>query len=267
MKFRAFIFILLPLFLNAVMLLDEYTDQNLSGWYMSEKLDGVRGIWDAKELKSRSGYKFSYPDEFIKCFPSEALDGELFTKRGDFENISSITSKMNPHSGWREIKFYIFDMPKVDANFSVKYKKMINIAKNCENIEVIEQIVAKDSDEVFDFLDEVVKKGGEGVVVRSPDLIYENKRSDKILKIKKFKDAECEVVGINEGNGKYKGMMGSLTCRDLKSKEVFKIGSGFNDEMRKNPPKIGDLITYKYQSLTSAGKPRFPVFLRIRDEL
>lgn len=248
------------------MLLSEYGDENLSGYFISEKLDGVRGIWDGRELKSRNGYKFSYPGEFIKCFPNFDLDGELFTKRGDFENISSITSQMNPNDGWKEIKFYIFDIPKMDANFSTKYKKMLEISKNCKNIEVIKQTIAKDNDEVFEFLDEIIKGGGEGVVARSPDLIYEDKRSDKILKLKKFKDSECEVIAINKGNGKYKNMMGSLTCKDLNTGEIFKIGSGFSNEIRKNPPKIGEIITYKFQNLTNNNKPRFPVFLRVRSD-
>ena len=60
--------------------------------------------------------------------------------------------------------------------------------------------------------------------------------------------------------------MGSLSCKNLKDGAVFKIGSGFDDKLRENPPKIGDIITYKFQNLTKNGKPRFPVFLRIRDD-
>ena len=248
------------------MLLDEYGDENLTHWYMSEKLDGVRAVWDGESLRSRSGYKFTVPNWFIADFPKETLDGELFTKRGDFENISSITSRLDEHVGWKEVKFYIFDMPKIKANFSIKYEKMKEISKSSKFIEVIPQILVKNNDEVFEFLDKVIEKGGEGVVAREPNLIYENKRSSKILKIKKFKDAECEVVRLNEGTGKFKGLMGSLECKD-KSGVVFKIGSGFKDSDRKNPPKIGQMITYKYQDLTKNNKPRFPVFLRIRDEL
>lgn len=255
------------IFAKDIMLLNEYKDENLSGWYISEKLDGVRGIWDGKELKSRSGYKFNYPSSFTTCFPSYALDGELYTKRNDFENITSITSKMNENAAWSEIKFYIFDIPDLNASFDKKYEKMIDFAKNCKNIKVIEQKVAKNNQEVFAYLDEVVKNGGEGLVAREPNLIYENTRSSKILKIKKFKDDECKVIKINKGSGKYSDVMGSLDCKDIKRGVIFKIGSGFDDKMRKNPPKIGQIITYKYQNLTKNNKPRFPVFLRFRDEI
>lgn len=269
MKFKAlFLPFFLAVFANAqVMLLSEYKDEDLSSWYISEKLDGVRGVWDGKDLKSRSGYKFNYPDEFIKCFPNFALDGELYTKRGEFDKISSITSNMSEHKGWSEIKFHIFDIPEANISFDEKYTKMQELEKNCKNIVAIKQIVAKDNEEVFRFLDEVVNSGGEGLVARSPSLIYENARSSKILKIKKFKDGECEVIRINEGSGKYKGLMGSISCLDTKSGVVFKIGTGFSDEIRTNPPEIGQIITYKYQNLTKNNKPRFAVFLRYRDEL
>lgn len=255
------------IFAKDIMLLNEYKDENLSGWYISEKLDGVRGVWDGKELKSRGGYKFNYPSNFTACFPSNALDGELYTKKGDFENITSITSKMSENDAWSKIKFYIFDIPDINVSFDKKYKKMKEFAKNCENIKVIEQRVAKNNYEVFKFLDDVVKNGGEGVVAREPNLVYESTRSNKILKIKKFKDSECEVVKINNGSGKYNNAMGSLDCKDIKSGNIFKIGSGFSDKIRKNPPKIGQIITYKYQNLTKNKKPRFPVFLRFRDEI
>jgi len=73
------------------------------------------------------------------------------------------------------------------------------------------------------------------------------------------------VVGYNGGHGKYKGLLGSLSCR-MDSMQVIKIGSGLSDKQRKNPPKIGTVITFKYYGLTSKGNPKFPIFLRVREE-
>ena len=78
------------------------------GWLMSEKLDGVRAYWDGKKLLSRSGKEFATPTWFTKDFPPFAIDGELWSKRGDFENISSITSVKKPHDGWKDITYNIF---------------------------------------------------------------------------------------------------------------------------------------------------------------
>ena len=115
------------------------------------------------------------------------------------------------------------------------------------------------------FAKHIVAKGGEGAVVREPNVPYERKRSKNALKYKKFKDAECEVTAINAGAGKYAGLMGSVTCKAI-GNEGLNPDSGFSDRDRANPPKIGSIITYKYQNLTAKGLPRFPVFLRVRED-
>jgi len=63
--------------------------------------------------------------------------------------------------------------------------------------------------------------------------------------------------------GKYTGLLGALLCQ-LENGVEFKIGTGFSDVLRKNPPVIGSEVTFKYQGMTKYGKPRFPVFLRVR---
>ena len=256
-------------FASPVMLLKTYTGkEDLKGWVMSEKLDGVRALWDGKTLKSRSGAKYIAPLSFIRCFPNFALDGELYSKRDDFENIASITSKLEPHEGWDELKYYIFDLPNYEGDLNTKLEFLQNyLDKNpCENIKIIEQISIKDKNQVEEFFKRVTDNHGEGIVLRDPKAKYIDGRSDSILKYKKFQDAECEVLGYKPGKGKYEGLMGSLSCKDLKSSVIFSIGSGFKDKDRENPPKIGSIITYKYQGLTKNNKPRFPVFLRIRNE-
>lgn len=96
---------------------------------------------------------------------------------------------------------------------------------------------------------------------------YEKKRSDNAYKLKPFDDAECVVKKHFEGKGKFEGKMGSLLCEaDIKGKKVsFKIGSGFKDKDRINPPAIGSIITYKYNGFTKNGTPRFATYLRTRE--
>ena len=131
----------------------------------------------------------------------------------------------------------------------------------------------RDNAQFLKFTENIIAKGGEGAVVREPNAPYERKRSKNALKFKKFKDAECEVIAVNKGSGKYVNLAGSLTCKALGGKEgepkegtIFKIGSGLSDKERTNPPKIGSIITYKFQNLTAQGKPRFPIFLRVRKD-
>lgn len=288
---RYILIFLAPLLLNAAMLLGVYKDQNLSGWVMSEKYDGVRAIWDGKNLKSRNNLKFNQPSFWSADFPPFWLDGELYTKRGDFERISSIVASTDER--WKEIVYLIFDVPNAKGDLFERLAVLqdyLNKHQNLKNrIKIIEQIPIKSRAHAFSFLDEISNAGCEGVVLRNPKANYENTRSKNILKLKKFYDAECEITAINEGKGKLKGRLGFVLCKDLKSKISFKIGSGFSDTQRalcddfgiksteqnksqaiKSAPKclkIGDIITYKYQNLTKNKKPRFPVFLRIRNEI
>ena len=252
---------------SSVMLLKEYKDENLTGWMMSEKYDGVRAIWDGKELKSRNGNIINAPSSFIAQLPDFALDGELWSNRGEFELIASIVLDKNPDiKAWQNIKYMVFDLPKFDGNLSDKMAYLEEfLSLNSSNfIKVVKQTYIQNNSHAFAFLDEVVSKGGEGIVVRDPNASYISGRSDKILKLKKWNDSECQIVAINNGKGKYEGAMGSVDCVDIFSKIKFKIGSGFSDEIRKNSPKIGTIITYKFQNLTNNNKPRFPVFLRIK---
>ncbi|MDA3054219.1 MULTISPECIES: DNA ligase [unclassified Campylobacter] len=249
------------------MLLKEYKKgMDISGWVVSEKLDGIRAVWDGKTLRSRKGKIINAPESWTKGFPNFMIEGELWSRRGEFEKIASIVSKGSSDERWSEIKFYIFDMPNERKNLFEKMKILSNfIEKNgVQNLVVIPQTPVSSHEQIEEMLNLVVENGGEGLVIRNPYALYESGRSANILKYKKMRDSECKITHINPGYGKNKGKMGSVTCVDIKSGVKFKIGSGWSDEWRAKPPKIGTIITYQYQNLTSEKKPRFPTFLRLK---
>lgn len=264
--------------------LSEYKGQNVGGWLASEKLDGVRAYWDGRNLLSRNGKILAVPEGWSAHFPPFALDGELYTAQGEFEKIQSIVMDKTPNvTAWSEVKFYVFDVPEAGGGLlerlSELEKFILQNPQAGQNLKIIKQVKVKDNAEFEAFAKHIIAKGGEGAVVREPNVPYERKRSKNALKYKKFKDAECEVTAINAGAGKYAGLMGSVTCKAIgneglnsgsgeKAKDgvKFKVGSGFSDRDRANPPKIGSIITYKYQNLTAKGLPRFPVFLRVRED-
>jgi len=262
-----FILFLIPFLLFAnkpkLLLLKTYKDQNISGWVMSEKLDGIRAYWNGKNLISRGGKIINAPKWFIKNFPPFEIDGELWTKRRDFENISSIVRDKTPSQKWKEITYNIFEVPHTKGGLFERLAKVKSYESKI--IKIIPQIKIKNKSQMLKFLKEIESKGGEGLVVRDPNAPYIDKRTNKALKVKSFKDAECKVIGYNQGKNKYKNMLGSIICK-MDNNITFKIGSGFSDEERKNPPSIGSIITFKYKSFTKYGKPRFPVFMRVRYE-
>ena len=187
--------------------LSEYKGQNVGGWLASEKLDGVRAYWDGRNLFSRNGKILAVPEGWSAHFPSFALDGELYTARGEFEKIQSIVMDKAPNeAAWSEIKFYVFDVPEAVGGLlerlSELEKFILQNPQAGQNLKIIKQVKVKDNAEFEAFTEAIIAKGGEGAVVREPNAPYERKRSKNALKYKKFKDAECEVTEVNAGTGK-----------------------------------------------------------------
>ncbi|MEA1879148.1 MAG: DNA ligase [Campylobacterota bacterium] len=245
-----------------LMLLKTYKDQNITGWVMSEKLDGIRAYWDGIRLVSRGGKIIHAPKWFTKDYPPFELDGELWTKRNDFENISSIVRDKTPNEKeWEQIKHYIFEVPSTKGNLQKRLEKVKPFLSS--TLKLLKQIPIKDKRHLDKYLNEIENKKGEGLVVRDPNVPYINKRTSKALKVKTFQDAECEVVGYTKGKGKYKDVVGAIECQ-LENGVIFKIGTGLSNKERHAPPSIGEMITFQYQRFTKYEKPRFPVFLRVR---
>lgn len=101
-------------------------------------------------------------------------------------------------------------------------------------------------------------------MVRKADAPYSSGRSGTILKVKSFFDMEAVVVAHIEGKGRNKGRLGSLLV-ELPGNIRFKIGTGFTDAQRQNPPAVGSVITFKYYGFLESGIPRFASFLRVRE--
>lgn len=251
-----------------LMLATRFQDHiDVTKYFVSEKLDGVRAHWNGKDLLSKNGLKFAAPDWFLRDFPEQTLDGELWIGRGMYEKASSIVRKQTPHNGWREIKFMLFDLPRHNGPFSERVTVMQKLVKeiNLPHLKVIKQFRVESHIELQQRLNSVVNSGGEGLMLHLQTARYTSGRSDQLLKLKTFDDAEATIIGYRPGKGKFKGVTGSLKVRDRKD-NIFFIGSGLSDEQRRKPPAIGKVITYRHNGFTSKGLPRFPVFLRVRDE-
>jgi len=109
-------------------------------------------------------------------------------------------------------------------------------------------------------------EGGEGLMLRKKTSLYRGGRSSELLKVKSSKDDEAVVKSHASGRGKHEGRLGAVVVKNRAGKS-FKVGSGFTDAQRVNPPPIGSVITYRYNELTNEGIPRFPVFVRIRPDV
>ena len=240
---------------------------DVSQFWVSEKLDGVRARWDGQQLISKGGQRFAAPEWFTRCFPEMPLDGELWMARGHYEDAVSIVRRQSPHEGWKRIKLMVFDLPAHKGPFSERVMAMRKLALQAPSpyLGVIEQFRLKSELELMQKRDEITRQGGEGLMLHRQSALYQIGRSDDLLKVKPFEDAEAVVTGYKPGKGKNTGLMGSIKVRTDKGKEFY-LGSGFTQAQRQNPPPLGSVVNYRYQGITHAGIPRFAVFMRMRDE-
>lgn len=238
---------------------------DVTGWWVSEKLDGVRGVWTGKQMLSRSGRIINVPDWFTKHFPPFALDGELWIGRKRFHEISGIVHRTNAGKAWKRVRFCIFDVPHDTKAFEERIKIAADWFKDHPSFyaQIVKQTRCKSNTALLSLLSETEKKGGEGLMIRKPGSRYTRGRCRDILKVKSFYDTEALVIQHIGGKGKYTGKMGSLLV-ELPNGIRFKIGTGFSDMDRENPPPVGSTITFTYKELNPSGIPRFASFMRVR---
>ncbi len=246
----------------SVMLAKNYKTQNVNNWWVSEKLDGVRAIWDGQTFWSRSGNRIHAPAEFCAEFPKDVvLDGELFGGRGNFSQTSGLVRRLDAdYESWQGLEYHVFDAPLVEGHFEQRMAMLSTIIKGQRHLYLCEQTLLN-VEELTTRLSTVTSGGGEGLMLRKPGSKYECKRTSTLLKVKPMHDTECVVIGYEDGTGKYRGMCGALMC-EYRGK-MFKVGSGLTDANRRSPPKIGSRITFGYFEITAAGVPRHPTFKRV----
>jgi len=245
---------------------DNATDP--TGWWVSEKLDGVRAYWDGSRLISRLGNAFHAPDWFVAGLPSTPLDGELWAGRKKFQRAVSIARRQDRGDTWRELSYVVFDAPSSDGPFEQRLAEVTRLIEACGAAHL--QAHAHQRCDGFDHLRvelaRVEALGGEGLMMRKAGSRYEVGRSWTLLKVKTFHDAEARVTAHVRGAGKHQGRLGSLQCA-MPDGTVFNVGTGLSDDERNNPPPVGTIITYRYQELSNDGVPRFPSYVGVRDDV
>lgn len=251
-----------------LLLANVYHDQiDLEDYWVSEKLDGVRAYWDGRRLISRQGNVFQAPAWFTRNFPATPLDGELWMGRGTFERLSGTVRQQVPDEvAWRQVRYMVFDLPASEGVFDQRLEQLRDLVQvvGSPYLQLVEQFRVESREELLERLSLIVSEGGEGLMLHRGSSLYQATRSDDLLKLKTYEDAEAVVVGHLPGKGKYEGMLGALLV-ETPEKLRFRLGTGFTDAQRANPPPIGSTVTYKYYGKTRNGIPRFASFLRVRE--
>ncbi|MCL9783302.1 DNA ligase [Vibrio sp. S4M6] len=235
-------------------------------YWASEKLDGIRAKWTGSELKTRTGKLIKAPSWFTDALPGIPIDGELWAGRSRFFVVQQTVLDSSPNdSAWREIKFMAFDLPNHGGTYKQRYQRLIDVIEDIgqKHIQYVEHYPIESRQTLSERLNQLTSSGGEGLMLRKIDSLYSVGRSNELLKLKLAQDAEGTIIGYKAGTGKYTGLMGSIQVR-MKSGVEFYIGSGFTDKLRKSPPPIGTVITFKFNGYSHKGVPKFARYVRQR---
>ena len=237
------------------------------GFWVSEKFDGVRAVWDGQVLRFRSGRVMAAPAWFLSALPRMALDGELWMGRGMFDRLSGVVRQAEPDDeAWRAVKYLVFDVPGHAAPFAQRVALVQSTLAQAQQpwLVPVAQREVKDVRALQALLQDTVRQGGEGLMLHRSDAPWQAGRTDALFKLKPELDEEGLVVGHQPGKGRLVGMTGALLLQ-MTSGQRFALGSGLSDALRRDPPPVGSWVTYRYRERTPSGLPRFASFVRVRE--
>ena len=240
-----------------------------AAYLVSEKYDGVRGLWDGETLRFRSGRSVPAPAWFTARLPRQPLDGELWLGRRRFDELSGLVRAQTPDdAAWRELRYMVFDLPDAGGSFTARAQRIVALARDAGWAQLVAapQSPVADRESLRRRLAQTVAEGGEGLMLHLASAPCCSGRSDVLLKLKPQRDAEATVVAHHPGRGKYAGLLGALEVRTPEGRR-FLLGSGLSDAQRRTPPVVGSVVTYRYHDMTNTGLPRFASFMRVHEAL
>lgn len=246
----------------------------LADYWVSEKLDGVRGYWDGEKLLTRGGERIAAPAWFTVGWPKVAMDGELWAGREQFSKAVSTVRQQTPDdAAWRALRFMVFDLPAQAGTFTERIPALHGVVSRIDQpwVQAVAQSRVASHAELQRLLAKTVRLGGEGLMLHRGASLYQGLRNDDLLKVKTHEDAEARVLTHQPGQGKHAAALGALLVETVRTDGLpgqrFKLGTGFSDEQRRHPPPVGSIVTYRFRGLNDSGVPRFASFLRVREDM
>ena len=267
----------------------------------SPKLDGIRCLKYKGQLISRNLKLIpnAHTQKVLEFLP-EGVDGELIVGKPNDEHVfRTTTSGIMSRDGTPDVVFYAFDIIQ-DTHFQFRFNSLKSrvTEHNTPRFKLVQHQTIRSIEDLLEYETEILERGYEGVMLRSPLGLYKFGRSTLreagLIKLKRFMDSEAIIIGFEEqmhnaneatkdelgrtkrsshkANMHGKDTLGALNVRDLKTGVEFDIGTGFDDALRASLWKerldlSGEIVKYKYFPTGSKDKPRFPVFLGFRDPI
>ncbi|RYF28511.1 MAG: DNA ligase [Comamonadaceae bacterium] len=241
----------------------------LADYWVSEKYDGIRGYWTGTQLRTRGGETVHAPAWFTEGWPSTPMDGELWAGRNRFSHAQSTARQQQPNeAAWRQMRFMVFDLPAQPGSFDERLPVLqATVARIAQTwVQAVPQHRVASEEALRALLQRTVHAGGEGLMLHRGSAPYRSGRSDDLIKLKTHDDAEARVVGHLPGKGRHAGRMGALLVETPQGQR-FRLGTGFSDADRRDPPPVGAWVTYRFRGTHDSGLPRFASYLRVREDM
>lgn len=267
------------------------------------KSDGMRFnaiIKDGNvEFRSRNGkeldLKGKLTTEFLHMAQDEnvVFDGELMimfeneNQFADRKTGNGILNRANKGTITDEqaalVHAVIWDMIPYDDFIKGVYNVPYEIRRNVVNERIESLLGAKQIHTVYSVIvtsiaeveaefQSMLSQGLEGIVLKDPRGIWEDKRVKSQIKYKNILECDLRIVGLQEGTGKYEGMLGAILCESEDGVIKVSVGSGLTDVQRKSitTDVIGKIITVKYnERITNKQGEQslfLPVVIEIRED-
>lgn len=268
--------------------------------YVQLKEDGMRFnaiVVDGKcEFKSRNGKPIdllgNLEEDFIKMADGNAcvFDGELLVKIdgkiADRQTGNGILNKANKGTiseseaalvcatVWDYIPYVLFADGYAATPYETRFEKLsMAVEGSSDRIELVSSIIVDSLDEARAIFEEYLADGKEGIILKDPKGVWEDKRSKGQIKFKGELECDLKITAMEEGTGKYSGQLGALICVSSDNGIQVRVGSGLTDEQRKNlytSELIGKIVAVKYNARikNKLGEESLflPIFIEIRED-
>lgn len=246
------------------------------------KYDGVRCTISEDgtglHIISRKGKPYTIPhlEKWIAAHKEFLpLDGELYNhKELTFQEIVSAVKKVSDITD--KIRYVVYDKPIAGVPNKKRWEDIIHIFEKLPAKELNEApvyrsgwVYCNNMDDIKRYHKRCVKEGYEGIIIRNLDGEYEfGFRSNNLIKLKEFDDAEFEIIGIEEATGRDAGsaifVLKTADGNEFRAKPqgTYELRSQYFKEAKK---LIGKFATVQYQGMSDDGVPRFPSAISVRD--
>lgn len=244
--------------------------------HASPKIDGIRALIKDGVVLSRSGKPIPNPHVQKLFGHLHGFDGELIVGEPTASDCFRASQAVMAKSGEPCVTYFAFDLWNDPSPFSSRYAKL-RTEEHHASVTVLEQTMLHSQAELDAYEAACLTMGYEGVMLRRLLSPYKFGRSTlnegHLVKIKRFADAEAEIISLEEQislQGNANGVLGALHVRDIESGADFSIGSGFTEDerfafWRAGESLIGSLVRYRHFPVGAKDKPRFPVFSGLRN--